>query len=337
MKFSYPLAFTGLLGSTYSIGQEYPELDKSSLSSTETEILGYVAEMASAFDYKAQEKKYNKYQSVITNLISEFDPESKMPEAPSFSDMTNLALSTVGFETEVDFSRQGVECTACKWGSWVFRETVGSTISKDLIVGIGKMACPFVMHSLTGYIAATCNGILNQQFAESILPILVDDLMSERVFCTYQMEVCDMDKYAKIDVKETLFDLLVQKPPKAFSNDFINNLYKEHKMEFDTPGRESLKIVSISDLHIDYEYTVGATNDCGRPLCCRTDSGKPVKPEDAAQKWGDFKCDLNSITLDSMLSHIKNVIKPDLVLWGGDSIPHNVDSLTIETNVQIMK
>jgi len=132
-----------------------------------------------------------------------------MPEAPKFSELTNLVLSTVGFESDGEFSRQGVECTACKWGSWVFRETIGSKIAQDVIVGIGKVGCPFVMHSLTGFIPATCNGILNQQFAESILPILVDDLMSERVFCTYQMEVCDMDKYAKIDVKETLFDLLV--------------------------------------------------------------------------------------------------------------------------------
>ena len=38
-----------------------------------------------------------------------------------------------------------------------------------------------------------------------------------------------------------------------------------------------------------------------------------------------------------MLDHIKNVIKPDLVMWGGDSIPHNVDTLTIETNIEIMK
>lgn len=38
-----------------------------------------------------------------------------------------------------------------------------------------------------------------------------------------------------------------------------------------------------------------------------------------------------------MLDHIKNVIKPDLVFWGGDSIPHNVDSLTEERNIEIMK
>lgn len=38
-----------------------------------------------------------------------------------------------------------------------------------------------------------------------------------------------------------------------------------------------------------------------------------------------------------MLAYIKDVIKPDAVLWGGDSIPHNIDTLTFATNVQIMK
>ena len=46
---------------------------------------------------------------------------------------------------------------------------------------------------------------------------------------------------------------------------------------------------------------------------------------------------LNNITLNSLLNEIKQNIKPDFVLWAGDSIPHNIDSLTFDTNVQIMK
>ena len=33
--------------------------------------------------------------------------------------------------------------------------------------------------------------------------------------------------------------------------------------------------------------------DCGKPLCCRSDSGKAPSIERAAGKWGDYKCDLN--------------------------------------------
>jgi sphingomyelin phosphodiesterase len=93
----------------------------------------------------------------------------------------------------------------------------------------------------------------------------------------------------------------------------------------------------ISDLHMDYDYTPGMNNDCGKPLCCRSDSGLPASPEHAAGKWGDFKCDTTVHTLKSLFEHITDEIKPDMVFWGGDSIPHNLDSLTFETNVHIMK
>jgi len=93
----------------------------------------------------------------------------------------------------------------------------------------------------------------------------------------------------------------------------------------------------MSDLHLDYDYTQGASNDCGKPLCCRSDSGKTDDPSKMAGKWGDYKCDLNKPTFDTLLAYIKDEISPDAVLWGGDSIPHNIDSLTFATNVEIMK
>lgn len=38
-----------------------------------------------------------------------------------------------------------------------------------------------------------------------------------------------------------------------------------------------------------------------------------------------------------MLDFIREQTKPDLVLWTGDSIPHNVGTLTADSNAQIMK
>lgn len=93
----------------------------------------------------------------------------------------------------------------------------------------------------------------------------------------------------------------------------------------------------MSDLHVDFDYQEGMSNDCGKPLCCRSDSGLPEDPKNAAGKWGDKNCDLNQRTLHNMLSFIKDGIKPDAVFWGGDSIPHNVESLTFDDNVNIMK
>ena len=37
-----------------------------------------------------------------------------------------------------------------------------------------------------------------------------------------------------------------------------------------------------------------------------------------------------------MLSHIKNEIKPDAVLWGGDNIAHDLEKLSVESNVEVI-
>jgi len=38
-----------------------------------------------------------------------------------------------------------------------------------------------------------------------------------------------------------------------------------------------------------------------------------------------------------LLDHISNDVKPAAVFWGGDSVPHNLDSLNMITNVNIMR
>ena len=40
--------------------------------------------------------------------------------------------------------------------------------------------------------------------------------------------------------------------------------------------------------------------------------------------------------LKSMFKYVREDIVPDLILWGGDSIPHNLETLTFESNVQVM-
>lgn len=79
----------------------------------------------------------------------------------------------------------------------------------------------------------------------------------------------------------------------------------------------------MSDLHVDFDYTVGSNSDCGTPMCCRPDSGYQQDASKLARKWGEFKCDLPVYTLETMLAYIRDEIKPDIVIWTGDAISHN--------------
>lgn len=92
----------------------------------------------------------------------------------------------------------------------------------------------------------------------------------------------------------------------------------------------------MSDLHIDYEYLEGASKYCTKPICCRSDSGKAVNSSMAAGKWGDYKCDLNEPMMLDFFGHLREM-NPDAVIWAGDSIPHNVPTLTNKSNEDIMK
>ena len=98
-----------------------------------------------------------------------------------------------------------------------------------------------------------------------------------------------------------------------------------------------IKIALITDLHMDWDYTPGMSNVCGLPVCCRSDSGLPTSPEHTAEKWGNLECDPPAITVKHLLDHISNDIKPSAIFWGGDSVPHNVDSLNEKSNIEIMR
>ena len=103
-------------------------------------------------------------------------------------------------------------------------------------------------------------------------------------------------------------------------------------------GKKLIKIAMIGDIHIDYDYTVGSNIHCGKPLCCTSDSGPAPSPDMAARKWGEYKCDTTIHTLRSLLSYIKMDVQPDAVFWGGDTIPHNIQSASAKSkNKQIMK
>ena len=96
---------------------------------------------------------------------------------------------------------------------------------------------------------------------------------------------------------------------------------------------KNLKIVHISDLHVDPQYLPGAEAICDKPLCCRADSttpGQPVKLP--ASEFGSSRCDTPPRLLRSMLAEIMRVAPDALfVASTGDILPHNVWTETRES------
>ena len=130
-----------------------------------------------------------------------------------------------------------------------------------------------------------------------------------------------------------MFNTVNGKPEAFKDNNFVNQLYDDHKKKKEV--KKPITVLLFTDIHIDYQYREGTSIDCGLVVCCRDDSVIKGK-SDMARKWGEYKCDIPEVTLLNMFEYINSEIKPDIALWGGDSIPHNINSYIVPNIVDSM-
>jgi len=74
---------------------------------------------------------------------------------------------------------------------------------------------------------------------------------------------------------------------------------------FQAEGRR-LKVLHISDTHLDPYYAPGSLASCALPLCCRLTSApqESGKKQRLAGRWGDYgNCDAPEALLRSALQH----------------------------------
>ncbi|CAL4067261.1 unnamed protein product, partial [Meganyctiphanes norvegica] len=103
-------------------------------------------------------------------------------------------------------------------------------------------------------------------------------------------------------------------------------------------GKQVLKVLHLTDPHYDPDYRVGSNAVCEAPLCCNSDSGKPVHKSDGAGKWGDYRnCDSPRWLLQHMLHHVTtNHPDVDYVVCTGDLVPHHIWKITKQDNVKVL-
>ncbi|KAJ7622053.1 sphingomyelin phosphodiesterase [Roridomyces roridus] len=106
-------------------------------------------------------------------------------------------------------------------------------------------------------------------------------------------------------------------------NPFIVPLPKSAPTQPDvlrSKGRPPLRVVHLSDVHIDRMYTVGAEANCTKPICCRDFSTQ--RPTVPAGPNGNAQCDSPISLADSMLAEIER-IGPDFSIFTGDVVEHD--------------
>lgn len=107
-------------------------------------------------------------------------------------------------------------------------------------------------------------------------------------------------------------------------------------------GSPKLRILHLSDIHLDSKYYAGSNAVCGEPLCCRKDDGIAPSGSPAAGKYGALDdCDIPFVTVQSLFQYLATIKDQfDYVLFTGDLPAHNIwnqsrsDILTAMTTVE---
>ncbi len=97
--------------------------------------------------------------------------------------------------------------------------------------------------------------------------------------------------------------MLKSKPEHLQDDNFVNNLYED--LLKDKHPRKTLKMVQVTDIHLDLKYRSGASNDCRSAICCRAEYGFPRQKSKQAGPLGDYHCDIPIDTITSMGEYVK--------------------------------
>ena len=123
---------------------------------------------------------------------------------PSFEKHSGK-LKKAFWKVEEDFG-----CPACKLGIWsiqAFNNGVTRWVTAQSFTLICEIIMPFVKLS-----PSMCSGVIQDQYTEFLYPLIWDEILSEHTFCTFIMELCEMDKWKPVDVNEWVFNKVNEKP-----------------------------------------------------------------------------------------------------------------------------
>ena len=90
-----------------------------------------------------------------------------------------------------------------------------------------------------------------------------------------------------------------------------------------------IKILHLTDIHMDLSYQSGSDTKCDEPLCCRKTKNKI----ESAGRWGAYPCDIPLETVNNSLRQISEKSNSiDLWYWTGDIVAHDIWQYSRETN-----
>nr|XP_027229241.1 sphingomyelin phosphodiesterase-like [Penaeus vannamei] len=215
--------------------------------------------------------------------------------------------------------KAALECLECELVVVLLQGEIAAGVSYDALVQESVQICV----SQVGMTETFCQGYV-PQVAPILYYIFTHNNVSAADFCGMVLSYwgCTSSNPAR----EWTVSIHGEKPPVA-------------PVTLPGPDAPTLKVLHLSDTHMDPLYAPGSNAACPEELCCREESGIAETEEDEAWYWGDYRhCGSPPWMLEDMLAHAR-AAHPDLdyVMWTGDVVPHNMWSTSREWNLRLVR
>ncbi|CAG7733946.1 unnamed protein product [Allacma fusca] len=212
------------------------------------------------------------------------------------------------FQRSEESARSFAICQACKIVMSTAVDHFRHSRTPNSLLKIAERICPLIPLELDD-----CRGII-REYGEifihivQIRPYLPPDRMCGMYFQFYGCETSDPNIY---------WDVLAEM---GYSSRVRNGSSNYGTANLD--DKSTIKILQLTDIHLDPLYRPGSRAKCRSDLCCR---GEEVpEKEFQAGYFGDFRyCDLPIHTFENALAHIAET-HPDIsmIYMTGDLAPH---------------
>ncbi|KAM3721915.1 Sphingomyelin phosphodiesterase [Dirofilaria immitis] len=213
----------------------------------------------------------------------------------------------------------GAICAACEISVVFFRSVIyEQNGTRNSLIHIATFICQYFVHGES----LICQG-LAKQFREEILYVVDKLILQPDTLCSMFITGC---KNSRPDTSS--WNIML--PPKL-----PDTKYPTHP----TIRQDNLRVLHITDLHLDPEYAPGSEANCSSKLCCHMQPelyGSAITQKSGY--WGSLAvCDIPYWTIENMLQNIQKLGKIDYILVGGDYESHMDWAYTKEDHLKTIR
>eukprot|EP00826_Nyctotherus_ovalis_P024872 TRINITY_DN1919_c0_g2_i5.p2 TRINITY_DN1919_c0_g2~~TRINITY_DN1919_c0_g2_i5.p2 ORF type:complete len:338 (-),score=57.37 TRINITY_DN1919_c0_g2_i5:790-1803(-) len=215
-----------------------------------------------------------------------------------------LVLIFLSLSIHLAVASESILCNACTSTVQWFKSMLQSEGAQVFVKALWMFICS------GSHVESYCEG-MNKNIVRQVHRAAVDIFVAEEI-CT-KLLMCTEFRYIEDPLKEFLTKSTFNSPP---------------LIDYEKPASEvvnPIKLLVVTDIHIDYGYQEGKVTECSDNICCRKASLDPKGNEPRAGKFGFLgKCDIPLITAQSFAEYALKNAKPDAVLFLGDTPAHDM-------------